>query len=95
MNTAFDRLCDDLGTDLGGDDLRAAFSALAGEDDSNVRALVAAMQWIADQDRTPLEKLTAIAELRALPPGFVHIPSLREFCGFTDGDSNAERQSHN
>jgi hypothetical protein len=69
--------------DLGADDLRAAFTALAREDDSNVRALAAALVWIAEQSgRTPIEKIGAIKMLLELPRGFVHIPSMREFCGW-------------
>ena len=47
-------------------------------------ALLSAIEWIATQPRSVTEKLTAIAELLSLPSGFVHIPSMREFCGWRD-----------
>jgi hypothetical protein len=82
MNQALDKLCADLGS---ADHLRAAFAAFADANaaDPNARALMAAVAWICDQPgRTPIEKLGAIRTLMELPPGFVYIPSLREFCGW-------------
>jgi hypothetical protein len=82
MSTALNKLFNDLGDD--GDRLRAATHAMENEANSNAnaRAFLAAIRWIAEQPRTPAEKIIAIAELVALPRGFVHIASLAEFCGW-------------
>jgi hypothetical protein len=95
MNQALDELFDDLDELYGSDfDLRAASLALENEARSNVnaRALFAAICWISEQPRTPTEKVTAIAELVALPRGPVFIPSLSEFCGW--GDATEKDRPH-
>jgi hypothetical protein len=91
-----DELCDDLGQlcdDHGvADKLRAAFAAIR-RDGPNGRTLVAALEWIAaDLDHSPLEKFEAIDMLLKLPRGFVHIESLRSFCGWNKPDAE---QPHN
>jgi hypothetical protein len=89
MNQALDQFCAEcaeIGGDDDGDRVRAAFRALEIEAENNphAAALMRAVLWIIAQPRTSVEKLTALRELSSLPRGFVHIPSLREFCGWRD-----------
>jgi hypothetical protein len=85
MNTALDELCDEVGGDDGAR-LRTAIHSLENEagNNANARAFLAAVCWICEQPRSVTEKLTAMAELWSLPKGFVHIPSMAEFCGWRD-----------
>jgi hypothetical protein len=70
MNTALDQFCDEL-ADIGGDDgdrMRVAIAALEKEAAGNPHAanFLGAVTWVAEQERSPVEKLTAMMELSRL-----------------------------
>jgi hypothetical protein len=91
---ALNLLLDGLGAD--GDGLRAAIDAMTNEAIGNphARSFLAAVEWIAAQDqRTPAERVVAMAELSSLRGrGGVMQLSMQEFtrdwCGWRD-DSDA------
>ena len=65
--------------------LADAFALLDHAADSDTQALevLDVLSWIAAQPRTIPERLDCMRKLLALlPNGKVHIPSMREFCGW-------------
>jgi hypothetical protein len=86
MNQAIDQFCSEIGGAAGAQ-LRAAIAATETEAVSNVdaRRFLAAISWILEQPRTPVEKLEAIEKLLAMPRGaHVLIPSAQKFFGWRD-----------
>jgi hypothetical protein len=70
MNTSLDLFCAELAelVEIGGDRMRAAIDALEIEANTNPHAanFLAAVTWVAEQERSPVEKLTAMMELSRL-----------------------------
>jgi hypothetical protein len=84
------RLCNDPAV---GDGLRAASAALA-RDGPDGRILMSALEWIAEQNRGPVEKFKAIEKLVKFSRSrrFVHIENMRDFCGWSP-ESEKPRQN--